>query len=262
MLRVTLVSYLNTKPFVEGLYREFFPEEMEIDERSPSGCASALMKGECDLALIPVAALDEIKGIEVLSSFCIGSEGNVDSVFLFSQVPVEEIEKVILDPDSRTSNLLVQILFQKHWKKQAEFIPGEDRDFIKTSGKTARVAIGDDAHKLKGKFKYTYDLSGEWNKLTGLPFVFAVWAAKKGKIKPETEAKLNEAFETGMEMLEDVAEMYFEEFGYTKQEAFEYLSNSLSFRLDTEKWDALEQFQEYAEELEELVQVDLQGKTN
>ena len=238
MLCISLVSYLNTKPFLEGLNEEFGSEELSLNLLPPADCAAALAEEKCDLALIPVGSMVDFEELEVLKDYCIGADGPVDSVFMFSQVPLDEIEVLRLDPHSRSSNGLTRILFKKRGQKISCLQPTE-RDFEAISGTTAGVAIGDAAYAIRGKYAYVYDLASEWKRLTGLPFVFAVWAARKGAVSEELKARLSRAFARGMGAKERCAEKYGQQYGYTHEEALNYLSHSISFNFDREKHEAL-----------------------
>src|SRR3546814_5182842 len=93
------------------------------------------------------------------------------SDLLFSRKPLEEIKTIRTDGHSRTSNLLARVLASRYWKSNATFGNTTDAD--------AFVLIGDRTFGLKDEYPYVYDLAAEWIRFTGLPFVFAVWAANK-----------------------------------------------------------------------------------
>ena len=115
-IRVSAVSYTNTKPFVYGLQHSGILDRIDLSLDIPSDCAAKVISDEADLGLIPVAALLSIPEYHIISDFCIGADGPVDSVFLFSEKPVEEIRSVSLDAQSRTSNGLARVLLKYHWK--------------------------------------------------------------------------------------------------------------------------------------------------
>ncbi|HNF48735.1 MAG TPA: hypothetical protein PLF48_05095, partial [Chitinophagales bacterium] len=110
MYKLSAVSYLNTKPFLYGLEHAAIADETEISLDPPAVTAEKLIHNEVDIALIPVAVLPLLKQPKIISPFCIGSNGKVATVCLFSDVPLEEIETILLDYQSRTSVQLVQIL--------------------------------------------------------------------------------------------------------------------------------------------------------
>jgi len=109
-IRLSAVSYLNTKPFIYGLFRGELAEEIELSLDIPSECARKLKAGEVDLALTPVAIIPELPQAWLVSDYCIGSTGTVKTVCLFSEKPLPEIKRILLDFHSRTSVALTRIL--------------------------------------------------------------------------------------------------------------------------------------------------------
>ncbi|MFM7725187.1 MAG: menaquinone biosynthetic enzyme MqnA/MqnD family protein, partial [Flavobacteriales bacterium] len=142
-LRLSIVSYLNSVPFLNGLRRIFSEEELTISLDIPSECAEKLKRGEVEIGLIPVAALPSIPGAVVFSDYCIACDGEVGSVLLFSDKPVQEIRTVLLDYQSRTSVRLVKLLLEHHWKKAVEYLPSSPGYEEQIKGDVAGVVIGD-----------------------------------------------------------------------------------------------------------------------
>lgn len=247
--RLALVSYLNTKPFIEGLDHFFSSEELDLRLLPPSDCPRELAAGNCEMALIPVGSLLDFEDLTILNDHCIGADGPVDSVYLFSKVPVSEVETVLFDCHSRTSNGLTRILMEKFWKRNVTFQMPAVRDFDLIQGTTAGVAIGDVAYKIKGHFPYVYDLSEEWENYTRLPFVFAVWAYRKDHWTVAEVDRINQALTWGREHRKEAALKWGDEFGYSPKEAERYLCESIKYKLDGPKHQALER---YIRELKEL----------
>ena len=102
------VSYLNTKPMLYGIVRSEVMNQIELTEDYPSNVAQQLREGSIDVALLPVAVMPTIPGARIVSDYGIAADGDVASVSIFSQVPMEEIETVYLDYQSRTSVRLAQ----------------------------------------------------------------------------------------------------------------------------------------------------------
>lgn len=179
-IQVGAVSYLNTKPLLWGIERS--PElmqQIELVTDYPSKIAQQLLNDEIDIGLVPVAIVPQMKEYYIDSDYCIGADGDVVSVCLFSDVELDKVEKILLDYQSRTSVNLCRVLLKNYWKKD---IPVEDAgpDFInRINGNTAAVLIGNRALQQRKHSKYIYDLAGEWKKFTGLPFMFAAWIANK-----------------------------------------------------------------------------------
>jgi chorismate dehydratase len=132
------------------------------------------------VGLIPVAAIPQLKEYHIVGNYCIGAEAEIASVCLFSEVPLNEIEKVYLDYQSRSSVALLKWLMKESWGIYPEIIEAEDesyRDQIK--GTTAGLVIGDRALEQRKISTFIYDLGSEWRGITGLPFVFAAWVSTK-----------------------------------------------------------------------------------
>jgi chorismate dehydratase len=242
MIRIALVSYFNTRPFIDGLHHWFGEDEMEIHEVPPAQCAAELREGNCDFALLPVGSLVDFTGLTLLKDHCIGADGHVDSVFVFSHVPIEEVEALVLDPHSRTSNGLAAVLLKEHWNKDVKMVKPQGERFSQVEGKTCGVAIGDKAYAMRSQFPYTYDLAEAWKRFTGLPFVFAVWAFREGTLAgPEIE-RLRTALEWGRKNRKQSAAKWGVDYGYTPEEAENYLLRSISFEFDSAKHEAMKKF--------------------
>ena len=96
-IKVSAVSYLNTLPFLFGINNSEVQEELDLSLDIPSDCAKKLLKGEVDLGLVPIAVIPELKQHYIVSDYCIGTEGKVESVALFSEVSLNEIEEIYLE---------------------------------------------------------------------------------------------------------------------------------------------------------------------
>src|ERR1039458_6553628 len=102
-IKISVVSYLNSKPFIYGLQHSTFLNEIDLQLDIPSVCAQKLIDGQVDIGLIPVAALPQLKDPYIITDYCIGAEGKVASVMLYSNVPLHEITAILLDYQSKTS---------------------------------------------------------------------------------------------------------------------------------------------------------------
>jgi chorismate dehydratase len=199
-----------------------------------------LKSDQIDIGLVPVGALPSLGEYHIISDYCIGTEGEVASVAVFSEVPMEEIEEVYLDYQSRTSVLLCKLLFEKHWKKDVKFISAEDESYIeKIKGKTAGLIIGDRALMHRSKFTFIYDLGLGWKEMTGLPFVFAVWMSS-ANFDGYISDKLNVAFAIGLNNIN----RYIIDTDFPNNVEV-YFNKNLSYRLDAAKISGLEKFLEF-----------------
>ena len=200
-IRVSAVSYLNSIPFVYGLENSSIMSQIELSLDIPSECANKLSNFKVDLALVPVVIIPKLKFSEIISPYCIGANGPVETVCLFSQVPLDEIEEIQLDFHSKTSAQLVQLLSKKYWNINPIFKHAKKGFENDLTNRIAGLIIGDRAYQYRKKFKYVYDLPEEWKKYTSLPFVFACWVANKSLSKSFKNSFI-EALHFGMKSLE------------------------------------------------------------
>lgn len=202
-MRVTAVSYLNTKPLLYGLLSSDLHDELDIQLNIPSVCAQRLIDGEADMGLIPVAALPEIPDWQLISDFCIGTDGPVRTVCIYSQRPIEELDTIYLDFHSRTSVMLTRLLLRNHWQLDPELVDARPGYEDKIKDKVGGLVIGDRAIEWEPRFAYRYDLGEEWKKHTGLPFVFAAWVSRK-PVPEEFIQRFNAALSAGLAALPEL----------------------------------------------------------
>ncbi|MEZ5015759.1 MAG: menaquinone biosynthesis protein [Flavipsychrobacter sp.] len=238
-IKVAAVSYLNTKPLLYGIERSQIRTEMELLLDYPSQLAEQLMSGAIDMALLPVAVIPDIPNARIVSDYGIAADGVVASVSIFSQVPLEQIETLYLDYQSRTSVRLAQLLFEKHWKQTVEYKPATEHYIDYINGTTAGVIIGDRAFKQQDNFEYIYDLSEAWKAYTGLPFVFAAWVANKDLPTEFLEA-FNKANALGLSNIDAIVED--NPFPYCDLK--KYYTDNIHYYLDEDKKKGLQQFLE------------------
>lgn len=243
-IRVAAVNYLNTKPLIYGFENGMLQEAIELVTDYPANIAAMLIAGNVDVALVPVATIPLLNEYHIISDYCIGTVGEVASVCLFSNVPINEIETILLDYQSRSSVGLLKILLKKYWKinpnlKVAE--AGYEKDI---ANKTAGLVIGDRAFLQRKKSKYVYDLGQAWKDFTGLPFLFAAWVANK-KLPDDFIAKFNEANAAGFNHLPEIISNNFcAEYSLEK-----YYKENISYTLDKEKLAALDLYLKYLSEI-------------
>lgn len=255
MLDIALVSYINTRPFMDGLGKVFDKSEARLHLMPPADCATYLAEGNCQLSLMPIGALDLFPQAAILPNYCIGADGPVESVFIFSQRPIEELDTLILDRHSRTSNGLARILLEHYWKKSLKLVQAKEKFFHQIDDRTGGVVIGDHAIRIRENFRYVYDLSAVWKQMTGLPFVFAVWVYLPGTLNQLEKDKLNEAFRYGVSQRLDTAERWAVPFDIPLEFARHYLQNCIDYQFDAAKHRALNLYQELLAQLREPVSV-------
>ncbi len=238
-VRVGAVSYLNTKPLIYGIEKGMIKDEADLIIDYPSKIASMLLKNEIDVGLVPVAVIPQMEAHYIISDYCIGSVGEVASVCLFSEVPLEKIETVLLDYQSRTSVELLKMLVKDFWKIKVNFEDTSNGYQQKIAGTTAGLVIGDRALQQRKISPFIYDLGEEWQMFTGLPFVFAAWISNK-KLDDDFIQAFNEANAFGLNRIDKVAD----ENPFPVFDLKHYYTDCISFRLDENKRKGLELFLE------------------
>jgi chorismate dehydratase len=236
-IRIGAVSYLNTKPLIYGFENGMMKEEVDLLIDYPSKIAAMLLNDEIDVGLVPVAVIPEMKEYHIIADYCIGSDGEVASVCLFSEVPIYDIKTILLDYQSRTSVALLKVLIEEYWKINVVFQNTSNGYQSKISGTTAGLIIGDRALMQREKTRFIFDLGEEWKNFTGLPFVFAAWVSNK-KLDENFIKEFNEANEFGLRNLQNVVkENPFEVF-----DLHTYYKECISFDLDENKKNGLQLF--------------------
>lgn len=229
-VRVSAVSYTNTLPFIYGLQHSPVISQIELSLDVPSTCAYKLVHNEADLGIVPVVALLEIPRAEIVSDYCLGASGAVNSVFIFSEMPIEKISTLRLDTQSRTSNGLAQILLRDYWSRDVHVVTEGEAD--------AYVEIGDRTFGKQHAHPYVYDLSWYWQQLTGLPFAFATWVANKPL--PTSFIELfNDALAYGLAQRETIVSQLPKRLDF---DYGHYLMENIDYRYDEKKKEAVSEF--------------------
>jgi chorismate dehydratase len=247
-MRIAASTYLNSAPLVYSFTQGFLRKKYDfIGDEAPSRCAEMLRTGECEIALIPVIELQRIPGLRVAPEIAVASKKRVRSVLIVSRRPLEEVRRLTLDPASRTSQTLVKILFLRrygHLPECAERAMGplvDARNLFDDAD--AALIIGDPAMRLgasaMGLDLKIYDLAEEWRAMTGLPFVFAVWAAREDVCvgAPGLSSLVDDfiaAKREGIDHIEQIAAQYASELELPRSELLDYLSQNVNYDLDDE----------------------------
>ena len=236
-IRVGAVSYLNTKPLLYGIQRSDIINDIDLKIDYPSRIASMLLNDEIDIGLVPVSIIPEMQDYYINTNYCIGCNGPVASVCLFSESPIEKIKKVLLDYQSRTSVSLVKILLKEYWKIQPALVDASEDFRDKIKGDIAGVIIGDRALAQRKISPYIYDLGEAWKNLTGLPFVFAAWISNK-KLDPGFIRAFDQANGVGVHDITSVlATLEYNDFDLS-----EYYTKYISYELNASKQEGLDLF--------------------
>lgn len=211
--------------------------EVELIRDYPASIAAKLQNNEIDIGLVPVAIIPHLNEHHLITNYCIGCDGPVASVCIFSEVPINEIKTVLLDYQSRTSVALAKLLLKEFWKIEPEFIDTKSEYQSEISGTTAGLLIGDRALAQRKTSKFIYDLGEAWKVHTGLPFVFAAWVSNK-KLPPNFVIDFDEANGAGLQNIDAVVALN----PYADFDLKKYFTERISYVLDEKKRMGLEMF--------------------
>lgn len=214
-------------------------DRIELVQDYPSNIAQLLLNGSIDVGLVPVAIIPHLKEAHIITNYCIGCDGPVASVCLFSEVPIHKATEVLLDYQSRTSVALARILLRDYWKVHPRLSDTKTdyRSLIK--GTTAGLVIGDRALEQRKVSPYIYDLGEAWKAYTGLPFVFAAWISNR-KLPEDFVAAFNKANRMGLENIEKVVS----ENPYPVFDLRNYYMKHINYLLDQGKRNGMDRFLE------------------
>lgn len=253
-LRVCAVSFLNAWPLYQPLL-ERPPQGADgrplfrVEEALPAECARRLAAGECDVALVPVASYLEHPEWEVVPEIGIAARGAVQTVVVVSQVPLPEVTRIHLDAASRSSVLLLRTLLAIEGLRPELVTAPHGEGAGRVSGSEAALVIGDAAFELHaGRFAHRIDLGARWLALTGMPMVFAFWAARPGALQPAHVAALQAARDRGTDQAEVLAREYRERRLAAGQPALaendyaNYLRRTIRYRLDAWEREGLVEY--------------------
>jgi chorismate dehydratase len=240
---------------IHGL-RDRLGDAGQLTLNLPSRLAEDLGSGRLDVALIPSVEYFRGDGYQIVSDAVIACRGPVWSVRLLSRVPVKRIKRLALDEGSRTSAVLARVLLTEMYGLQPETIPlGIEQD-PEAVDADAILLIGDRAmHPPSGVYQEIWDLGDRWCRWTELPFVFAMWVARKERIDDdrfdvdELASVLEASRDAGLASLEEIAQREAGVHGLTKEDLHRYFAENLHFRLGVGERNGLQSFKQRAESL-------------
>jgi chorismate dehydratase len=231
--RVGSVRFLNAVPLTRGL-------EDEIQLATPSRLAEMLRADELDAALISVTEVLTTDRYDVLDSIAIASLGEVKSVLLAHRGPIEQAKEIFCDPASLTSIQLLRVLLAERGLKPV-FRALESYDQAMLPDYT--LLIGDAAldFTLAPHDHEILDLGAAWYEMTRLPFVYAVWALRRGLENAPLRQALREARDFGLDTLEQIINDRTE---YDRDFRQDYLGWHIHYHLGTDEKRGLAKFLE------------------
>ncbi|MDA7951466.1 MAG: menaquinone biosynthesis protein [Pirellulaceae bacterium] len=248
-VHIGAVSYLNSKPLVYGL--EGCREDIDITYDLPSELADSLGSGELDVALIPSFEYFRDPTYSIVSDVCVACEGPVWSVKLYSRKPLRQIQTLALDEGSRSSSALAQILLYERFGIKPTLQKLRVKDALQDVDADAYVVIGDRAMYPTGEvFVQQWDLGREWQKMTNLPFVFAMWVARYGANLKEIDQILENCRQEGLKNIDKIIAQESPRLKIPPKKCESYFTKNLHFTLGKKEKESLMLFYEYALKME------------
>ena len=231
--RVGSVRALNTVPLTRGL-------EEQVVMAAPSRLAQMLERDELDAALVSVVAVLFSGRYDILDGIAVASLGEVRSVLLAHRRPLEEAREIYCDPASLTSVQLLRVLLAERglnpeFKTLASYDFSALPDYALLIGDTALdLALGPHQHEI-------FDLGAAWYELTRLPFVYAVWALRRGIENSALRRQLREARDFGLDTLDHIIASRTE---YTLDFRRDYLGWHIHYHLGSDEKRGIAKFME------------------
>ena len=244
-LRISAVSFLNARPITYGLEQALgaADDRFELSFDLPSRCAERLADGDADLGLIPVGAYAaSTEELRIVPGIAIASHGAVRTVLLVGEVPWAEMKEIALDGASRSSAMLLKLLCHERGLAPRFREVAHDEVLAAAQGTTGALVIGDAGFEAEARFPHVQDLGAAWHDLTGLPFVYAVWAGRPGAVDAEAVTALQRSLADGLGARPLIARAHAEAHGGDPDVYESYLSQNIRYRLGAEELSGMAAF--------------------
>lgn len=240
-LRIGVVSYLNAVPLWYSLQND---PEVEVVPDTPARLVELMQNGQLDVGLLPVVESLRNDRLSFFNDLGVAANAVVESVGLFTRVEPENIKTVALTEASRTSVALTKVILNELGARVEYADAPVTADNLGAREEDAALLIGDEcmrARRVETDRVYV-DLAGEWNLLTGLPFVFAVWSGPKERLTPELRQKLQQAHAESRGISHDVIRYAAMDTGWNEPELARYLDDVIVHELNDSHLKGLLEF--------------------
>jgi chorismate dehydratase len=246
-LRVSAVSFLNTKPLVWGFVHGRQNGSVSLRFEVPSACADSLASGAADIGIIPAIEMHR-QNLPYIPGLGIASHGPVRSIFLVSRVPAPQIGALAVDISSRTSVELARIVIGSKYGARPKLLPHAPDLATMLAAADAALIIGDPALRLDPAALpwHVYDLGEEWKEMTGLPMVYALWSGRRAL---EVANLFHDSYRFGRENIEEIVRQEAAPVGVPAELAREYLTNHIQFEITPEHERGMALFLKLASQL-------------
>jgi predicted solute-binding protein len=274
-LRISIVQYLNTAPLVWGFTNGPLQGNYDLSFTVPSQCAEDLRTGQADIAIIPAIEYQRIDDLVILPDMAIASKRQVRSLLIVSKKPIEEVKSLALDRSSRSTQALTRILCAEKWKIAPRFFEASPDLAEMLDEADAALLIGDPALRISlgiekdsqigaegqticpaatlgitsSEMLYVYDVVSDWQSLTGLPAVLALWAARRDVATPEVTADFLASRDFGLSHIAEISYDASFELELQAQAIEAYLRRNIDFSLDAENRRGLDLYYQHAARL-------------
>jgi chorismate dehydratase len=271
-LRISIVQYLNTAPLVWGFTNGPLRGKYDLSFTVPSLCAEALRSGSADIAIIPAIEYQRINDLAILPDMAIASQNLVRSLLIISKKPIEAVRSIALDRSSRSTQALTKILCDRRWKIAPEFFEMAPDAGTMLQRADAALLIGDPALRLSieialsakrgasgeqvcpagsagiagGESLHVHDVVEEWRKMTNLPAVLAVWAARSAVASPEVIEDFQASRDFGLKNVDEISRQAAVELALPAEELRRYLTENIDFALGEENLRGLSAYFAFA----------------
>lgn len=262
-IRIGAVSYLNTVPLIEGLEKL---DDITLTLAVPSRLITLLLERRLDVALAPIIDAQRADPpLGLVPAGMIGSDGATFTVRLYGARPVEELERIYADTDSRTSVALLRIVLRELYGVSPEIVNFDARERISTSESGAAaephewpeglLMIGDKVvtdSPPAVRYPHQLDLGEAWKRLTGLPFVYATWMCRTEDVEADwlggAASLLDRQRRHNQSRIDWIVTRRAADRGWPLDLARDYLGRMLRFDLGDQEREAVERFFDLAAE--------------
>lgn len=246
--RLAAFRYLNSAPLLAGLLgprRLPGAEGIRFSFGTPAQCARHVADGGVDGGLIPTIEFARIGGLQIVPGVAISTERRVRSVILVARRPLARCGSIAVDAASRTSVALLRVLLARRHGVRPELEVMEPDPESMLARHDAALLIADSALRHLPADVEVHDLADEWHAMTGLPFVFAVWALRPGA-PPRLSELLVRSRDIGVADLERIAAQEGPAIGLPPADALAYLRENIRYELGDRERAGLQRFLELA----------------
>jgi chorismate dehydratase len=244
---VCAVSFLNTVPLVWGMLHGEQRGCFDLDFQVPSACADEVARGAADIGIVPAIELLR-QDLDIIPGTGIASRGAVRSILLISKCPPADIRTLAADTGSRTSVQLARVVLAHRFGSRPLLLPHAPAPGPMLAAADACVIIGDPALRvdLAALPHPVYDLGAEWLDMTGLPMVFAVWAARRGVRTAAIDRAFLDSYGYGRNRIDEIVALESPARGLAPELVRDYLTRHIVFELGEREMAGMREFHRLA----------------